>query len=301
MLKESELRVLKTANGNSIKEVAEALGSNSSHISKTVKSLEKKGLVETKRGKRKKVHPADNKALELYKEITEEESHIDFPELLKGKAIPILYYLNEEISVKKIAEKSDNYRNTVHRVVKTLLHRGIIKKENNSYQLKEEFQKLNEFAREYVHQQHRRKSRKNYTILWESLNEFLIQSEEKIREKNFLVTGPELFQNYDLPLFPAGKNYYFYSEKKNEIKIFDLICHTLLIDQGNRYQSYCLLLMRNENVNKDKLMKKSEKYGLKETIKSLIIYLRTKGEKRTSNQPEWEELKDLAEKYGVEL
>lgn len=301
MLRESELRVLEISEGKSIKGIAKAMESNTGHVSRAVISLEKKGLVETERGREKTVYLTNNKALELYQELTEKHSHIDFAELLKGKAIPVLYYLEEPRTVKEIAEKTDNYRYTTHRIIKRLLHRGIVKKEDSKYRLKEEFQTLNEFAKEYVHHMHRKKTEKSYTILWESLHEFLCQTGERIEEENFLVTGPELFQEYGLPLLTKGKNHYFYTKKEGKVTPNELICHTLLMDKGTRYQSYCLLLIKKEKVTMDELMVKAEKYGLEETIRSLETYLETEGEEKTSKQPDWDELKDLAEEYGVEL
>lgn len=301
MFRETELKILETGDGSSIKEIAESIETDPSHISRTVKTLQNKGLLKAKRNRKKTIHIKDNKVVELYQKLNEEHPHINFPKLLKGKKTPILHYLDQPRSVKEIANKTNNYRNTTHRIIKKLHHRGIIKKKNNKYSLKKEFQTLNQFAKEYIHHTHRNKSEKNYTILWETLTEFLIQTSEKIEEDNFHLTGPALFQEYGLPLLNTTKNHYFYTEKIKKIEPKELIYHTLLIDKGTRYQTYCLLLIKKEEINEKELLRKAEKYRLKETIKTLNEYLKTQGKQRTLKQPEWQELKKLAKEYGVQL
>jgi len=46
------------------------------------------------------------------------------PELLTGKALEVLYYLDQPRTVSEIADRSDNYRNTVNRVLKRFRDRG---------------------------------------------------------------------------------------------------------------------------------------------------------------------------------
>lgn len=304
MFTESELEVLGVLEGTegmSIKEIAEALETDSGHASRTVGQLEEKGLVEAERGRRKEVRLGDNKTAEIYQKTTEEHPHVDFPELLKGKAVPVLYCLGEARGVSEVADETGDHRRSVHRIIKKLLHRGIVEKKNNKYQLKKEFQTLNEFAEEYVHHLHRRKSEKDYMILWESLDEFLVQSKEEIGERNFLVTGPALFERFGIPLLTKGRNHYFYTEKKREITPAELVCHMLLIDKGTRYQSYCLFLMGKEGTDREELMREGEKYGVLETVRSLNAYLESRGKEKGREQPKWRELKKMAEEYGVEI
>lgn len=301
MFKKSELEVLEKGNNKSIKEIAEALGSDESYISRVVKELEEKSLVEAGREKRKIVHLKDNKVVELYKEIIKENSHMDFPELLKGKGVPVIYCLNEMSSVSEIVEKTSIHRRSVYRVIKRLLHRGVIKKEGSEYQLKEEFMKMGRFAREYLHHLHKKKSDKDYTILWESFDEFLIQTSEKIEEEGFLLTGPELFKEYGIPLLVKESTYYFYTEEKKEVTPSELVSHMLLIDGGTRYQSYCLLLIKKEGIDGEKLIEEARKYGVVEKVRLLIRYLETGGKEKTLEQPKWLEMEKLAREYGVKL
>jgi len=51
-------------------------------------------------------------------DLVHQHSHIEFPGLLTGKAHEVLYYLDRPRTVAEIADRSDNYRNTVNRVLK---------------------------------------------------------------------------------------------------------------------------------------------------------------------------------------
>jgi len=66
----------------------------------------------------KRVVPSDARAVERYQDLVRQHSHIEFPELLTGKALEVLYYLDQPRTVSEIADRSDNYRNTVNRVLK---------------------------------------------------------------------------------------------------------------------------------------------------------------------------------------
>jgi len=304
MLTETELRILgilEVGEGKSVADITEALESDEGHISRVVGKLERKRLVETERGRRKNVRLRDSKAMEIYRRVRENHTHVDFSEILKGKAVPVLYCLGERRKVSEIAEETGIHRTTVYRLVRKLLQRGIIRKENSGYVLKEEFIELNSFAEEYVHHLHMNMSGKEYTILWESLDEFLVQSKEEIEENNFLVTGPGLFESFGIPLLTKGRKHYLYTEGTEEVTPREIVCHMLLIDSGTRYQSYCMLLIIKEDLEPGELIEEAEKYGLVEVVESMNSYLESKGEEKRPEQPEWKELEKLAEEYGVSL
>ncbi|MCJ7450710.1 MAG: MarR family transcriptional regulator [Candidatus Nanohaloarchaeota archaeon QJJ-9] len=303
-LTETELKILEIleiSKGKSIVDIAKALGSDKGHVSRVVGKLEDKKLVKTERKRRKKARLEKSKSAEIYQKTTEKHTHIDFSELLKGKTIPVLYYLGRRRKVSEIADETGIHRTTIYRTVRKLLQRGMVRKKNSEYILKEEFKELNDFAEEYVHHLHMNRADKEYTTIWESLNEFLVQSKEEIKEENFHLTGPGLFENFGIPLLTKGKNHYFYTEKAEEITPQELICHMLLIDKGTRHQSYCMILISKESLDRRKLIKEAEKYRIIKTVKSLLSYLKNKGKEKNPEQPEWKELEKIAEEYGVRL
>lgn len=157
----------------SVTEVAERLNLSPSYTSELVTRAEEKRLVRTRReGRRKLVSPVESKVVELFHQVMHIYPHIDFADLLRGKTVAYLYFLDEPISVAELAEQTGDYRNTVNRVMTRLLHRGIVQKQDSRYQLNDDFHLLHECAVEYVHQLHRRTVSEHatpFTFLWESL------------------------------------------------------------------------------------------------------------------------------------
>jgi DNA-binding MarR family transcriptional regulator len=304
MLRESELRALQTLQQEmSITELAAALDCSTSYTSEITSSLKEKELVYTRRdGKEKRVKPVENQAVKLFQRLAQTHSHIDFPDLISGKAIPLLYYLDTDRTVAELAEKTGNYRNTVNRVLKQLLNRGILRKQDTQYRLNDEFQILHDFSREYIHHVHRRTVAEythDFTILWELLEEFLIQTGDVITHDSFVETGPSQFQQHGLPLVTTGASYYFFSEDVQELTAQDLICHTLLIEESTRYQTYCLLLIQKENLESGRLLEVAEKYDVENTVQQLIDYLDTSGDEKSPSLPSWEEFQSAAADYEV--
>ncbi|SEO19845.1 hypothetical protein SAMN04487948_10136 [Halogranum amylolyticum] len=81
----------------------------------------------------------------------------------------------------------------------------------------------------------------------------------------------------------------------------ELCCHTLLIDDGPRYRSYCLLLLSHVDVDEDELRDQAAKYGLEGTINALLRYLETHGNGEGTGLPEWSVFQELAADYEVSL
>ncbi|MDW7539372.1 helix-turn-helix domain-containing protein, partial [Haloferax volcanii] len=84
MLTEGEVRALTALHGEqTVSALATSLDRSLSYTSELVERLETAGLVETRRqGKTKRIRLSDAKALELLTDLTQQYSHIDWPELL---------------------------------------------------------------------------------------------------------------------------------------------------------------------------------------------------------------------------
>ncbi len=159
MLRRIELEVLAAVErGDTISELATKFDHSKSYLSRAVGELVEKGLVYTEcDGRRKRVIPSDARAVELYQDLVRQHSHIEFPELLTGKALEVLYYLDELRTVSEIADRSDNYRNTVNRVLKRFRDRSLVGTDDGRYDFNADFDRLHEFARELAHHLHRQR------------------------------------------------------------------------------------------------------------------------------------------------
>lgn len=304
MLGRIELELLATTErGDTISDIADELGHSESYVSRAVSSLAEKGLCHTERdGNRKRVIPSDAHAVEVYRDLVREYSHVDFPDLLTGKSLEVLYYLDQPRTVTEIADASDNYRNTINRVLKRLRDRGLVGTDDGQYWFNKDFERLHEFASALVHHRHRQRLEavtSRGTILWEGYDEFLAQTETEIDAEAFHETGLARFAAYDLQFLLTGKRYYFYSERIDAVEPADLCCHTLLIDDDTRHRSYCLLLCSHVDIDADALRETASKYGVEAEIDAVIRYLRTSGDVEDDRLPAWSAFEELAADYGV--
>lgn len=200
-----------------------------------------------------------------------------------------------------LAEKTDNYRNTVNRIVKRLRERGIVAKREGTYVLNEDFVELNRFARSLVTHRHVVNAPAPGTILWETIDEFLFQTTTEIDDERYFLTGPHRFAAFDLPLLTTNRAHYFYSERITELPAADVVCHMLLIDDGARFMGYCSLLIAKEDIEPWTLQDRASHYGLTETIDDLIEYLETEGENGPTGIASWNEFQRLAREYEVDV
>jgi hypothetical protein len=99
----------------------------------------------------------------------------------------------------------------------------------------------------------------------------------------------------------TGHRYYVYSKDLNAVPPPELCCHTLLIDDGSRHCSYCLLLLSHVDVDEEALREQAAKYGLEDEIDALLRYIETHGEVDDDRLPEWDEFQQLAADYEVRL
>lgn len=276
-----------------------------SYLSELVSRTADKNLVRLdSRGRERHVHPSDSKAVELFHALSSRHDHVDWPGLLAGKAVEVLYELDQPRTIAELADRSNNHRNTVRRILQRFQEHGIISQMDEGYALTDTFTLLHTFAKEYVHHIHHTIAAEhatNYTILWETTYAMLIQTKESINDDRFHETGPRLFTAYDLPLLATDNRYYLYTESDWTLTPDKLICHTVLIDTGPRYQTYCLLLMATTNVDPDTVRDTATRYGVTDSVDALLTYWNTQGEERTDQQPSWDELAAVADDYGVDL
>jgi hypothetical protein len=170
--------------------------------------------------------------------------------------------------------------------------------------LNDEFQDLNRFARYYIHHMHRQRTSEateGYTILWEDHESFLVQTDRQVSDDSFIATGPERFEEYELPLLRTETRYYFYPAEQIDFLPEELVCHMLLIDSSTRFRSYCLLLLSSVDVNDELLKRRATHYGVSELVEQLLEYLETRGETTAEPLPSWDEFQTLAGEYGVAL
>ncbi|MFD1635270.1 helix-turn-helix domain-containing protein (plasmid) [Haloplanus ruber] len=295
----------------SISTLADQLEWSPGHVSRIVSELEAYGYVQTKQsGRQKLVSLTDIEAIEQLEGLLTEYSHMDLSGLIAGSGLQILYYLDQGRTATELAERSGVSQATVYRHLDDLQRVGVVGKSKSRYRLNDPFTVLASIARGLFHQKHRREAEKYATSLnfiWETHDEYLFACDSDVSADAFHLTGPALFGEFGVPLLTRDRWHYFRTDRLSEITPAELVCHTLLIDDGSRYRTYCLLLIQKQGTDRTVLQDRAEHYVSESTldlhaiIDELIEFLESEGTVTAEQLPEWEDFKQTAREYEVTL
>jgi DNA-binding PadR family transcriptional regulator len=301
----SELQILKEiAKGkHDLSSIKNALSIKPSLLSYNLKKLLSKGLIKTTgRGYRKQVYFNDSKHASLYRALLLSYDHIDWQNILTGKAIRILF----QTLTKSGKTLSKFPKNTRWRHLKNLKARGIITHDEKGYSINPRFSILTDFLNEYqkfLANNLVKAISENSIILWQENMEFLARAPKtaKPTSKQFLKTATSIFNKYDLPLI-SDFDIYFYSTNKKTIKPEDAVLHTLLIELNNvRYTTYALLLLKKteKKIDRTYLLQEAEKLGLKKEVTSMLQFLKSHVQPKDQALPTWHEFVTKAKDYNL--
>ena len=314
MLSESELTVLSylsTYAGEGLiqRELADELDWDQGHTSRVVSKLADNELVvRNQQNGRYRVSLSNAEPVDRFADLTREFSHVDFPDLLSGPTIQLLYYLNAERTAAELTDWTDASRATVYRRLKQLQNVGIVTKRDTRFALTNQFEELAAFSRSLVRHLHRQEANDHAAgvrLIWSDVDEYLFSCQTEVTAPLFHQTGPEVLEEYGIPLLTREEQYYFRSGGQNGLAPEDLLCHLLLIDDGARYRSYCLLLIAHCDLNADDLTRRAERYDREDDIdltgivQDLCSYLESKGAVSGEKLPEWDTFKSTAADYDI--
>ena len=316
MLSESEFTVLShlsTDAGEDLiqRELADELGWDPGHTSRVVSNLADSELViKEQQNGRYRVSLSNAEPTERFADLTREFPHVAFPDLLAGPTIQLLYYLNAERTAAELTEWTAVSRATVYRRLKQLRNVGIVTKHDARFSLTEQFEALAAFARSLVRHLHRQEASEHAAsvrLIWIDVDEYLFSCRTDVAEPLFHQTGPDALGQYGIDLLTREEQYYFRSEDRADLAPEDLVCHLLLIDDGARYRSYCLLLIAACGIGEETLTRTAERYDrdaeidLKGLIRELCAYLDSNGSVSGERLPEWETFKSTAADYDISV
>jgi DNA-binding HxlR family transcriptional regulator len=301
----SEIRILRelTKGERSLSNIEKALSIKPPLLSYNLKRLLKKGIIkETSKGFRKHIQFNDSKHASLLRDLLIIHDHIDWQNLLTGKAIEILF----KVITASGKEFNEVSKTTLWRHLRNLKAHGIVRQTKKGYEINPRFSTLTDFLNEYqrfIINMLARTISEKAVVLWQRDLEFLIRAPKNtgINQENFLRTATSLLTSMGIPIF-SESDIYFYSKKKRSIHTEDVILHTLLIEPNNvRYVTYSLLLLKKygEKIDTKCLMKQAEKYNLDSQIKSMLQFLETHSPQKGLTLPTWTEFEAKARDYNV--
>jgi hypothetical protein len=295
----AELSILKEiATGNhELVSIERALSITPQLLSYNLKKLETKSLIKTtKHALKKQAYFSDSKHATLLFDLLSVHNHIDWENVLSGKAIDILLQTLD-------GHASTVPKNTLWRHLKNLKARGIIT-QNNS--INSRFNALSEFLAEYQ-KFFLRKLATNVSreavILWQKDGEFLMRAPKTAQPppKGFLKTATSVLQEYDLPLFSESE-IYLYSKEKKEILPEDAILHILLTgSDSTRYTTYALLLLKKiwSHLDTAYLLREAQRLGIRDQVDCILEFLENHKRPADSMLPSWNEFAEKATEYNV--
>ena len=316
MLSESELTVLsylgRAADESLVqRELADELEWDPGHTSRVVSRLADNGLlIREQHDGRYDVSLSKAEPAERFADLVREFPHVDFPDLLAGSTIQLLYYLDDERTAAELTEWTDVSRATVYRRLQQLRNVGIATKRESRFALTDQFEDLAVFARSLVRHLHRQEASDHAAgvrLIWTDVDEYLFSCRTEVTASLFHQTGPNALEQYGIPLLTREEQYYFRSEDRTELTPEDLVCHLLPIDDGARYRSYCLLLITGCELDTDKLTRTAEQYdreaeiNLRDIVQDLCAYLESRGAVSGEKLPKWDTFKSTAADYDISV
>lgn len=316
MLSQTELRVISglvyiEGERVTVRELSDRLDWSETHTLRVVADLESKEYIDVEQRQGvKHLSLSFIRPVEEFVDLAREFEHVDFPDLVAGSALRILYYLDTDRTATELTELTGLSRATVYRRLGSLRNVGIVRKNHSRFALTDDFTPLAEFARAVATHDHRMEARTHGVqahLIWESVDEYLFSCRSELTATEFHETGPGIFERHGVPLLTRDRNHYIRSERLTEVTTAELVCHTLLIDDGARYQSYCLLLITEHDIDQSTLVDVATHYdrdgeiGLADIVTQLCTYIASGGDVTTNRLPDWNEFEQMATEYEISL
>jgi DNA-binding MarR family transcriptional regulator len=281
----------------SISELAGRIHKSPPVITESVNRLISKGyLDEDKALNRRVVKLSERKHAQLLRELLMEYPHVPWRDLLSFSGIIPLLKLelgNLPLSVS---------RSTEWRALRNLMSHGIVSKKDKVLEINPRFGKAGEFIGEFQNYQSLRLARDasdKAVIVWSKGPSFIIRVPEDvtIRDAHFKPTGTTKMGEFGIPLVSNFK-FYFYSPRVKEITPEETVLHTLLTD-GITNTTYGLILMAKLSIDRKKLLRRAEEYGLEFQVRAMIDFLDGRKTSSSVSLPKWSEFAEKARDYGV--
>ncbi len=281
--------IAELAKGNtSISTVAEALNKSEKHIYRIVQKLEGKDLAALAAGE---IVP--KKSTLMVRLTRNLDSYPNLIPVLGDSGIPILVSLLETKTVDEITEEADVKKSTVYAFLKKALKISLVKKDGERYVLNERlWGDVSDLLREIRDIERLLDPRVPYNsvIYYRDRDEVIYSN--KYRGDSGEKTGFSVFEKEGIKLL-LPTTYYYYSDKEPEKELTkeDIFRHALYVAEKETSVRHLIFLALYYCKYKDEL--KDVKHKI---VKNLKLVLQ--GE-RIKEYPDFEEIKEKAEMYGI--
>jgi DNA-binding MarR family transcriptional regulator len=297
-----------------------------SAISRAVSSLEKKGLVESKKGRRKELQIARSVSARPFEDLIASTPFVDFPTVFRNSNFRVLSALcfRESATFKSIIRTTGLKEITARRALSALANVGMIHRQNNQYGIL--LPALKASVQEYLRVlMMRREGVVGSAFVSVGPNGFVRSNKNLSRE--FTQTGLSVFPKYGVSLVSENGDYVFNEFfKLKPPSREEAVLHGLVRCTHNgstREVSYCLLVIAKNwrTFNWGRFTEHSENYAISTEASNCHEYLQLfsdflAGKRGISGSveskptwdkqgdklqfPDFESLTRLCEQYGID-
>jgi predicted transcriptional regulator len=281
----------------SISELANRIHRSPPVVMKSVNRLISKGFVDEEKGpNRREVKLSERKHAQLLRELLLKYPQVPWEDLLSFSGIIPLVRI-ELRGIPLLVSRSTEWR-----ALRNLMSHGIISKKDNTLEINPRFEKAGEFINEFQNYYNLRLAREasaKAVIAWSKGPNFIIRVPEdvSIPDHRFKPTATTKLPEYGIPLV-SNLKFYYYSPITKEVTPEDTVLHTLLTD-GITNTTYALILMAKTSIDRKKLVRKAEEYGLGPQVKAMIDFLDGRKSSDSMILPKWSEFAEKARDYGA--
>jgi len=264
-------QVLNQSGRSNVSNLAFGLIISKSAVSRAVASLEKKGLVESKKGHRKEVQLARSVSARPFEEFINANPSVDFARVFENSNLQVLAALcfRESSSFKSIIRTTGLTQVTARRSISNLSNAGIIARRSSGYAII--LPGLSNCVLEYL--------RVVLVAREGAIGSFLqagpyafIRTNRPVPE-GFVPTGLSAFPKYGVPLVVDSNDYVinaFFKPKAPRLE--DAVLHGLgrvKLNASSREASYCLLVIAKNwrKFDWDLFVEHSQDYALENEVK----------------------------------
>jgi predicted transcriptional regulator len=288
-MKSSEIRLFRELSKGKrrMKDLALSLNVSKGFLSRLIKGLIKKNLVQKVREEGKNYYKISDSA----KSILILRLILSNPNILKGKREILIPFLIEKKSLKELQIETGISLKQLIEYLKEFQSQGIVVKKGEKYFLNPEKHELVDLARIL------KIERNKEIFIWKKGNEYL-----KIFDKpnpNLVPTAFSVFSKLGVEIVPDKLYYYF---PKKDLSIEEIFVHSLVFSSTKHqtFLSIIFFLKNKERMDLEKIHYLAKKYNVKEFLQKIFDYLDKKKveDERFLNPKEFEEKARL---YGAKL
>ena len=298
------LRLLSEKGYESISALAKSLKLSPSRTDVLLKDLQELGLVEMKRsGKAVEVHMSTNKHAKAFSRSVTLNPHTKFETILSNQRIRIIISLLRSPKTKEgISLELNVSVRTIERAISSLMENGIIISDKRALKINPQHDDLMEFIEEFISYVNIKIAGSEAIIIWEHLDEFIVETKAPLKRPGFLLTGFRALEDFGVPLILGDSWQYLYSPHKITLQVEDVCLHIMMINpRSARAITYILMaILKNRGIwNWGYMESESKTYNVEKMTRRLKKFIKTKGRKKPEDFPSWKEIKEKAKEYDI--